>query len=69
MLIWCIKIVKVLVLHTAEFSFFSDAQVEKVGNPKTSVKTERAQTECHEIEPNPSKDRATCMPEGDNPAF
>jgi hypothetical protein len=25
------------------------------------------QTECHEIEPNPSKDRA--MPEGDNPSF
>jgi hypothetical protein len=25
------------------------------------------QTECHEIEPNPSKDRA--MHEGDNPSF
>jgi hypothetical protein len=25
------------------------------------------QTKCHEIEPNPSKDRA--MPEGDNPSF
>jgi hypothetical protein len=25
------------------------------------------QTECHEIEPNPSKDRA--MPEEDNPSF
>jgi hypothetical protein len=25
------------------------------------------QTECHEIEPKPSKDRA--MPEGDNPLF
>jgi hypothetical protein len=25
------------------------------------------QTECHGIEPNPSKDRA--MPEGDNPSF
>ena len=25
------------------------------------------QRECHEIEPNPSKDRA--MPEGDNPSF
>jgi hypothetical protein len=25
------------------------------------------QTECHEIEPNLSKDRA--MPEGDNPSF
>jgi hypothetical protein len=25
------------------------------------------QTECHEIEPNPSKDRT--MPEGDNPSF
>jgi hypothetical protein len=27
------------------------------------------QTECHEIEPNPSKDRATCLPEGYNPSF
>jgi hypothetical protein len=29
--------------------------------------SEENQTECHEIEPNPSKDRA--MPEGDNPSF
>jgi hypothetical protein len=38
---------------------------------KQIVKTERTsnenQTECHEIEPNPSKDRA--MPEGHNPLF
>jgi hypothetical protein len=36
---------------------------------KKNVKTERAenQTECHEIEPNPTKDSA--MPEGDNPSF
>jgi hypothetical protein len=27
----------------------------------------KAKTECHEIEPNPWKDRA--MPEGDNPSF
>jgi hypothetical protein len=36
-----------------------------------NVKTKRAvgenQTERHEIEPKPSKDRA--MPEGDNPSF
>jgi hypothetical protein len=35
-----------------------------------NVKTERAdknQTECHEIDPNPSKDRA--MHEGLNPSF
>jgi hypothetical protein len=41
----------------------------KVGNPKEK-KYERAdetQIECHEIEPNPSKDRA--MHEGDNPSF
>jgi hypothetical protein len=24
---------------------------------------------CYEIEPNTSKDRATCMHEGDNPSF
>jgi hypothetical protein len=38
---------------------------------KKNVKTERAvdenQKECHEIEPNLSKDRA--MPERDNPSF
>jgi hypothetical protein len=31
----------------------------KIKNPK----------QCHEIEPNPSKDRATCMYEGDNTSF
>jgi hypothetical protein len=50
----------------------TQAQVEKVGNPeKKNVETEEPlddnQTERHEIEPNPSKDRA--MPEGDNPSF
>jgi hypothetical protein len=37
---------------------------------KKNVKTERAvgwEPECHEIEPNPSKDKS--MPEGDNPSF
>jgi hypothetical protein len=51
-------------------SFFSDAKVEKVGNPGKKMKklkepSHENQTECHEIEPNPLKDRA--MPEGDNP--
>jgi hypothetical protein len=45
----------------------------KVGNPEKKCVTvkepgkERSQTQCHEIEPNPSKDRA--MHEGDNPSF
>jgi hypothetical protein len=39
---------------------FNNVQVEKVGNPK-NVKTLKEasdgnETECHEIEPNPSKD-------------
>jgi hypothetical protein len=37
---------------------------------KKNVKTERAvgcKPECHEIEPNPLKDRV--MHEGDNPSF
>jgi hypothetical protein len=29
--------------------------------------SDEKQTECHEIEPNPLKDRA--MPEGNNPSF
>jgi hypothetical protein len=33
----------------------------------TSELSDENQSECHEIEPNPSKDRA--MPEGDNPLF
>jgi hypothetical protein len=49
----------------------TDAQVEKVGNPKKKCeKYERAdnnQPEFHEMEPNLSKDRA--MSEGDNPSF
>jgi hypothetical protein len=53
-------------VHFDYSSLFSDDQVEKVGNPKKSEKLEN-QTECHEIEPNSSKDRA--MPEGDNPSF
>jgi hypothetical protein len=44
---------------------------KKLEIQKKEVKTEEPsdenQTECHEIEPNPSKDRA--MPEGDNPSF
>jgi hypothetical protein len=48
--------------------------VRKVGNPeKKNVKTAKEPGKnqilglCHEIEPNPSKDRA--MLEGDNPSF
>jgi hypothetical protein len=58
----------------AHFDFSSlvgDAQVEKVGNPKTKWKLKELfdenQTKCHKTELNPSKDRA--MPEGDNPSF
>jgi hypothetical protein len=51
---------------------FSDAQVEKVGNPKKKMwklkePSDENQTECHGIEPNLSKDRA--MSEGDIPSF
>jgi hypothetical protein len=62
--------------HFDYSSLFGDAQVEKAGNPlknkKTDMKTvkepsDENQTECHEIEPNPLKDRA--MPEGNNPSF
>jgi hypothetical protein len=51
----------------------TDAQVEKVGNPKKKKMwklkepSDENQTEWHDIEPNPSKDRA--MPGGDNPSF
>jgi hypothetical protein len=34
---------------------------------KLKVPSDENQTECHEIEPNPSKDRE--LPEGDNPSF
>jgi hypothetical protein len=34
---------------------------------KLKEPSDENQTECHEIEPNPSKD--TAMPEGDNPSF
>jgi hypothetical protein len=47
-------------VHFNYSSLFSDAQVEKVGNPKKNVKTERAvgsKPECHEIDPKLSKDR------------
>ena len=40
----------------------------KVGNPKKkNERADKTQIECHEIKPNPSKDRA--MHEGDNPSF
>jgi hypothetical protein len=48
-------------------------QAEKVGNPKNCENYKRAEKKkpnqilCHEIEPNPSKDRA--MHEGNNPSF
>jgi hypothetical protein len=56
-------------ISTTQVSW-SNAQVEKVGNPgekmwKLKEPLDENQTEFHEIEPNPSKDRA--MPEGDNP--
>jgi hypothetical protein len=46
--------------------------VERVGNPGKKMKivkelSDENQTECHEIEPDPSKDRA--MPRGDNLSF
>jgi hypothetical protein len=49
--------------HFGYLSLFSDAQVEKVGNPgkkmcKLKEPSDENQTECHEIEPNSSKDRA-----------
>jgi hypothetical protein len=46
---------------------------KKVGNQKINCKNrmtagkKKQQLLCHEIEPNPSKDRA--MHEGDNPSF
>jgi hypothetical protein len=51
---------------------FNGTQAETVGNPKKNENCKRAKKEkkkkknilCHEIEPNPSKDRA--MHEGDN---
>jgi hypothetical protein len=48
-------------------NIFSDAQIEKVGNLKEKKRklkepSDENQTECHEIEPNMSKDRP--MPEG-----
>jgi hypothetical protein len=56
--------------HFDNLSLFSGTQAKKVGNPgeklwklyKNGKKILR-----HEIEPNPSKDRA--MHEGDNPSF
>jgi hypothetical protein len=43
-------------------SLFSDAQVEKLKESSDEI-----QTECHETEPNPSKDSG--KPEGDNPSL
>jgi hypothetical protein len=60
-------------VHFDYLSLFSGTQAEKVGNPgKKIVKTiqkpkKNKQILCHEIEPNPSKDKA--MHEGDNPSF
>jgi hypothetical protein len=56
--------------HFDYSSLFCDAQVEKVWKSGGKSETERAdknQIGCHEIKPNPSKDRA--MHEGDNPSF
>jgi hypothetical protein len=42
----------------------------KVGNPENCERANKNQRECHDIEPNLSKDRATlCMHERDNPSF
>jgi hypothetical protein len=38
-----------------------------LGSSGYKEQSDENQTECHEIEPNPSKDRA--MTEGDNPSF
>jgi hypothetical protein len=58
-------------VHFDYLSLFSGTQVEKVGNLKNIVKTvyepKKNQILCHDIEPNPWKDRA--MHEGDNPSF
>jgi hypothetical protein len=39
----------------------------EIRRKKMKEPSDENQTECHEIEPNPSKDRA--MLEGDNPSF
>jgi hypothetical protein len=68
-------------VHFDYLSLFSGTQAEKVENPKRNCencirakkkqKTKNIQTNkqilCHEIEPNPLKNRA--MHEGDNPSF
>jgi hypothetical protein len=52
-------------------NYFSDAHIEKVGNPNKNMKTVKepikSKTESYGIEPNLSKDRG--MHEGDNPSF
>jgi hypothetical protein len=40
-------------------------EIRKKKKRKLKEPSDENQTECHEIEPNPSKD----MPEGDNPSF
>jgi hypothetical protein len=57
-------------VHFDYSSLFSGTQAETVGNPKNCENCKRAEKNqilCHDIEPNPSKDRA--MHEGDNPSF
>jgi hypothetical protein len=59
------------VIDTMPLSLFRCTQAEKVGNPKKKMlklyKSRQTQILSHEIEPNPSKDRA--MHEGDNLRF
>jgi hypothetical protein len=59
-------------VHFDYSSLFTDAKVKKSLESEKNVKSmkepsDENQTQCHEIEPNPSKDRA--MHEGDNPSF
>jgi hypothetical protein len=42
-------------------------EIQKKKKCKLKKPSDENQTECHEIEPNPLKDRS--MPEGDNPSF
>jgi hypothetical protein len=64
-----VKLIRYQFLRTRCAFRLLKCSCRKIGNPK-KVKTERTdknQIESHEIEPNPSKDRA--MHEGDNPSF
>jgi hypothetical protein len=59
--------------HFDKVCLHNDAWVEKFGNPKQcytrnqDLKKKLTKTECHKLEPNPSKDRA--MHGVDDPLF